>query len=310
MPTKVEIQKEIADLKGSAQDIVRHRHLTAAAEISGRDTILYASAWTSPKRLQKLPAQLLSLSPDDVQGFMASIHGLTGTELDLVLHSPGGSSETADQIVQYLRSKYRHIRAIVPHNAMSAATMLACSCDEIVMGRQSAIGPIDPQISWATAAGGISAPAQSILDEFVTAQKDVTENPRTAAIWATRLKDYPPGVFESCKTTMALAKQKVSDWLSRYMFNGEVDGAQKAEAIATWLSSASEHKSHSRPLGFEICLEKGLKVSRLEDNQDFQDAILSVFHAAAVAFETTNCIKIVESHMGRGNYMHVQANGS
>lgn len=38
---------------------------------------------------------------------------------------------------------------------MSAATMLACACDEIVMGKQSAIGPIDPQMTL-TKANGIA----------------------------------------------------------------------------------------------------------------------------------------------------------
>ena len=84
---------------------------------------------------------------------MSALHGLKGKVLDLVLHSPGGSLEAADQIVQYIRSKYEHIRAIIPQNAMSAATMIACACDEIVMGKQSAIGPTDPQITFPTPSG-------------------------------------------------------------------------------------------------------------------------------------------------------------
>jgi len=56
------------------------------------------------------------------------------------LHSPGGSIEAAEAIVTYLRSKFAHIRAIVPHSAMSAATMIAMACDEIVMGKHSFLG--------------------------------------------------------------------------------------------------------------------------------------------------------------------------
>ena len=87
-----------------------------------------------------------------------SLHGLTGKELDLILHSPGGSLEAAEQIVTYLRSKYDNIRAIVPQNAMSAATMIACACDEIMMGKHSALGPIDPQITVPTQVGPFHIP--------------------------------------------------------------------------------------------------------------------------------------------------------
>ena len=50
--------------------------------------------------------------------------GLEGDGLDLILHSPGGSPEAAEAIVSYLRSRFSHIRVIVPQLAMSAATMI------------------------------------------------------------------------------------------------------------------------------------------------------------------------------------------
>jgi hypothetical protein len=43
-------------------------------------------------------------------GFMETIHGLPGPNLDLILHSPGGSGSAAEQIVKYLRTKFDHIR--------------------------------------------------------------------------------------------------------------------------------------------------------------------------------------------------------
>lgn len=310
MPSRAEIQKEITETKQAAQDTVRRKYLRKAQKLSGRDTILYCSGWTSGRRHQKVPSQLFSLSTDDVQGVMAALNGLEGDALDIIIHSPGGSLESADQIVQYLRSKYNNIRAIIPHNAMSAATMLACACDEIVMGRQSAIGPIDPQLSWVTANGPVTAAAQSILDELNTAKKDVGENPRLAPIWATRIRDYPPGIFETCSITMSLSRTLVGEWLEKYMFREDPERSQKAQSIAAWLADAAQHKTHGKPLGLELCRDHGLKVTSLEENQDFQDAILSVFHASAVTFEVTNCIKIIENHNGRGYYLVMQGNAN
>ena len=38
------------------------------------------------------------------------------------------------------------IRAIIPQTSMSGGTMIACSCKEILMGKHSSLGPVDPQI--------------------------------------------------------------------------------------------------------------------------------------------------------------------
>ena len=54
---------------------------------------------------------------------------------------------------------------------MSAATMIACACDEIIMGKHSALGPIDPQITF----DSFTSPAQSILDELTGKKLNAVE---------------------------------------------------------------------------------------------------------------------------------------
>ncbi len=252
-----------------------------------------------------VPSAALSVSQDDIRGFMASLHELKGTNLDLVLHSPGGSLEAAEQIVQYLRAKYTHIRAIVPQNAMSAASMIACACDEIVMGKHSAIGPIDPQMLIQTANGGqISVPAHTILADFERAKTDIGSNPNLGNLWAPRLVSLPVGYLNFCEQTIKLAKEKVEQWLGQYMFQGREP--RKAKDIADWLGNFDEHRTHGRPIGFDLAAAKGLKVNRLEDNQKLQECVLSVFHAVMVTFQTTGCMKIIENHKGKGHYLVAQ----
>ena len=66
-------------------------------------------------------------------------------------------------IVKYLRTKFNNdISVIVPHLAMSAGTMIACSAKEIIMGKQSSLGPNDPQFN--------GVPAYSIKMEFEQAK--------------------------------------------------------------------------------------------------------------------------------------------
>ena len=49
-----------------------------------------------------------------------------------------------------------------------------------------------------------------------------------------------------------------------------------------------------------------MKVTALEDDQDLQEKVLSVFHAAIVTFEVTNCIKIIENQNGVGAFITVK----
>lgn len=66
---------------------------------------------------------------------------LDGPNLDVLLHSPGGSPEAAASIVRYLRTKFSNVRVFVPLAAMSALP-----ANVIVMGKHSQLGPIDPQM--------------------------------------------------------------------------------------------------------------------------------------------------------------------
>jgi len=242
-----------------------------------------------------------------MQGFMSALHGMKGDKLDLILHSPGGSMEAAEQIVLYLRSKYKDIRAIIPQNAMSAATMIACACDRIVMGKHSAIGPIDPQVTFPTPNGVFTAPAESVLAEFEQAKLEVSTNPKSAVIWVEKIKTYPHGFLNICARTMDLARQKVEQWLDSYMFRDIPVGANKlGHRIAQWLGDAREHKTHNRPINITLARDKGLIVDALEDDQTLQEHVLSAYHATMITFLVTSCVKVIENHDGKGSYLQVE----
>lgn len=300
MPSRSQIQERIQDTKGKAQDNIRREYLNDLHEHTNRDLIVYMSGFTSLKA-PTIPSTFQSINLQDVQGFMAALHGLKGDKLDIMLHSPGGSLEAAEQIVQYVRSKYEHIRAIVPQNAMSAATMIACACDEIVMGKQSALGPIDPQLTLPSPTGQFTAPAHSILDDFNKAKESIIAEPQSAPLWVNRINLLPPGILNICENTIKNSESKVAEWLNSYMFSNDED--KKGEEIAAWLGKAAEHKSHGRPIGIEHCKDLGLKVTALEDDQDFQEKVLSVFHASAVTLDLTACIKFIENQNGKGWFL-------
>jgi len=196
-------------------DEVRRFYLANLYKKTKRNTIYYATAWTTGKSIGS--AQGFTITDEDIQGIMEVIHGLKGKQLDLIIHSPGGSPEATEALVSYLRTKFTDIRVIVPHVAMSAATMLACSANKILMGKHSFLGPIDPQILLQTQVGLQMIPAQAILDQFELGKQEVKDKTQLAA-WLPILGQYGPALLIQCKNAVALSKQLAEDWLRIYMF--------------------------------------------------------------------------------------------
>src|SRR3979411_1225785 len=72
--------------------------------------------------------------------------------IDIVLHTPGGLVLATLQIAQALHEHEAKVTVFVPHYAMSGGTLIALAADEIVMGKHSVLGPIDPQLGQQPAA--------------------------------------------------------------------------------------------------------------------------------------------------------------
>jgi hypothetical protein len=227
---------------------------------------------------------------------MEAVFGLKNDSLDLILHTGGGSAEATDAIVSYLRQKYKNIRIIIPQAAMSAGTMLTCAAETIVMGKQSSIGPIDPQFILQTSVGVQSLPAQAILDQFEIAQKDCADNPKNLNSWLPMLSQYGPALLVRCKNQIDFGKELVDNWLKAYMFKDEPNDVP--DKIAEYLSNHSNFKTHAKHINIEKAKEIGLKIEQLEDNQEFQDKVLSAFHATMHTLSGTATAKIITSQNG------------
>lgn len=282
-------------MRVAPQDVVRRKYLAVASALTKRPTILYASAWLT--NLGAPPA-LLSVSDEDVRGFMEAVHGLSGPNLDLILHSPGGSASGAEAIVKYLRSKFDHIRIIIPHMAMSAATMIATSADVVIMGSHSFLGPIDPQVILNTGTGTRSVAAQAILEQFDLAKRDAAD-PVKLRVWAPMLSQYGPDLLVTCQNASDLSEALVSEWLASYLLKGQKKAKKKAKKIARWLATHGNFKTHARPLSRDQLRAEGMPIDALEANQAEQDAFLSIYHAAAHTFSSTPALKIIENHLGK-----------
>ena len=305
MPTWGEQLHELRQLKAAAAksppaqggpspvDALRRKYLNELHQHTGRAVIVYATCWleTTPVKNQ----EALSLGIGDKQGFMEAVSNISEKKLDLIITSPGGSAEAAESIMKYLRTRFGHIRAVIPVAAMSAATMMALACDEILMGTQSQLGPIDPQFTLFTPEGPRSSPGQAIIDQFELAKKEC-QDPKNIGAWLPLLRSLLPGLIAQCIHSREQAERFVSEQLSTFMLSHAPD---KATEVARWFANFNYFKSHNRAVTVDDVKRQGLNVVRLEQDQTLQDLVLSVHHAVRHTFNDTGTTKLIENHHGR-----------
>lgn len=240
---------------------------SSSSKKTGRNVIAYYSGF-----LSKPGILLLDINDEDMNGFMMAVHKLDRKKgLDLILHTPGGSIASTESIVRYLHLMFdKNLRVIVPQVAMSAGTMIACSAREIILGKQSSLGPIDPQLR--------GLPVKGVIDEFKRALAEYKDDPSSLAIWRPILEKYSPTFLGQCKQAIDWTNDFVRDQLKAVMFDGDPEAQEKAEKIVKTLGDVDEHKADERHISAVKCIEMGLRVRMLEDDNDLQDLVLTVHH--------------------------------
>jgi ATP-dependent protease ClpP protease subunit len=282
-----EIRKE-SERSVAPFDIVRRKHLKNLHDATGRNVIAYYSGWLTKPEF----GDACSISDEDKNGFMIAIHQLQKNKgLDLILHTPGGGIAPTESIVSYLRKIFgNNIRAIVPQIAMSAGTMIACSCKEILMGKHSNLGPIDPQM------GGL--PAHGIVEEFKTAYSEIKQDPVKAAIWQPIINKYPPTLLSQSENAIKWSEEFVTKELTECMFEKDPDKHNKAKSIVASLTDYKGNKAHNRHISMEECQKMGLNVTAIESDHNLQELILTVHHCFMNSLMNTTCFKLIENHLG------------
>jgi hypothetical protein len=251
---------------GPAKDVdgIRRKYLGKLAEVTGRNAIAFYSGWLQKPGI-KSPHFLISDSA--MPGLMTAVNKLDKSKgLDLLLHTPGGEINATEQIVFYLRKIFGgNIRAIVPQLAMSAGTMIALACQNIVMGLHSNLGPIDPQVG-----GG---PAWAILQEFETAKKLFASSPKEAQAWVPILNKYTPTLIGACEKAITLSETMVKSWLATGMFSDDEKPQGRADAIVAALGSHDQTLTHGRHITIEQAQSLGLRIEALEAEWPYQVAV-------------------------------------
>lgn len=271
--------------------VIRRKYLDLLhKKTGGRNIIAYYSGF-----LQRQDnAVHIQINDGDMNAFMNAIKGLPPNKgLDLILHTPGGLASATEAIVNYLHKKFGDdIRCFVPQLAMSAGTMIACACKSIYMGKQSSLGPIDPQFG--------NMAACNVIREFRNASEEVKLDPSKIPMWQAVFSKIPPGFITQCQQAIDLSADLASKWLQSSMFKEYPNAKEKAMSIVGFLNDSKNTYAHENHIDADLAKKIGLNIIDLETDQDLQDIVLTIHHAYMETFNQSPLYKMVENHVGIG----------
>jgi len=274
----------------------RKKQLQEISKLRGkRDILVMASDLT--KNVKS------AIEYSDILPFKDQLSNLDGSEIDIILETPGGFAEVVEDLVRLVRQRYEKVGVIIPGYAKSAGTIFAMAGDEILMGSFSALGPIDAQIS----SNGKSFSADAFLDGLNKIKGEVISTGRLNPALIPILQNISPGEIQHCENAQNFSKTLVRKWLSIYKFKywqthsttGEPvtseEKEERAEEIAAKLCKHSDWLTHARSIKMKDFDDMGLLITDYSKTKALDDAITRYYTLLRMTFEKTNIYKIFET---------------
>lgn len=296
------IYSEYLDKKWGANELAaeRKRVLARIAELRNRNVLSYA-ADINKGRI----GAPIDLGYDDLLPINDQLENLQGNAIDVILETPGGSGETAEDIVRILREKFDHVAFIVPGTAKSAGTIMVMGADEILMDERSALGPIDAQIQFE----GKQFSAEALIKGFEKIRDDAEANKRLERAYIPLLQRISPGDLQHAQNALDFAKILVTDWLSKYKFKNwnvhrshnpgapvtDEEKTARAAKIADDLCNHSTWKTHGRSIRLKDLEGIGVEIVDFGKTADLEDAIRRYHVLVQMMFSMSNVYKVIET---------------
>jgi hypothetical protein len=198
--------------------------------------------------------QASGVNPADIVPFGDALAPIQKVKnLDLMIHTFGGSGETAEKIVEMCRNHCQEeFRVIVPNMAKSAGTLIALGADQIVMGYCSELGPIDPQVRIVVGNSPQFVSAWTFIharDNLIAQANQAIAKKESPSPFLQQLAAIDPVFVTHCEQLMTFAKQLGRKWIaSRLAAKGfsKDDAEQQADKVIKFLSNVEEHITHGR----------------------------------------------------------------
>jgi len=168
-------------------------------------------------------------------------------DVDVIIDSFGGDADAAYHMAKLIDGHFKgNIKYVVPRFAKSAATLMVCGGNKIVMGETSELGPLDPQIRQDDGSY-ISAKAVQATLELIKKHlnKEDKHGLELATILASRINPLVLGQYES---SIDIAKEYQRELLMTRMLKSK----KKADVDKIVERFATGYTHHSRVI---TCVE-------------------------------------------------------
>lgn len=278
-------------------EVLRKQYLRKLSNYTKRNVLVFYSGWL---QVPETPSFYVSINDSDKTGIMDCCRSVDRSKgLDIILHTPGGDIAATESIIDYLYSLYEgNIRAFIPQMAMPCGTLLAVSCKEIWMGRQSSIGPVDPQFG--------SIPALGIIEEFEMAYSEIRNDQGRLSVWLPILQKIGPTDIIRAKRAVEWSQEILVNSLTRVMFKELAleERNKRITSVIELLGQQKTSKSHDRHINADKARQAGLVIKNLEDDDKLQDLVLSIHHLLTISFDIFKSAKIIENNCGATYYLH------
>ena len=144
-------------------------------------------------------------------------------EVYLILESSGGDGNVAEKLLHVFREVFtKSFSVIVPNLAKSAATMLSIGADKIIMGTNSELGPIDPQIAVTLPSGQSQyVPAKSITGTLTKIKEEIEKNEKLATMYYPVLQQIRPETIKFCEDAISFSTSFAKRWLKEGAMKGK-----------------------------------------------------------------------------------------
>lgn len=201
----------------------------------------------------------------DVNNFCSLLENLDldTCDLDVIIHSFGGSTEVSWSLISKIRQYCgKNFNIIIPECSLSAGTMIALAADEIIMGKRSELGPINPTVnnlSYDDLKSFYNLFDSSSFKENADCMKSLVENYRPTDLG--QIQKFLLETLYVCERILKLRKNPLSD-------------NENANIIDCF---SSKIPSHEHRIARNEALDYGVNYITFLENTDIENEVNELF---------------------------------
>lgn len=229
------------------------------------------------------------------------------SRLDFYIETPGGSGQTAEEIVRFLRDNFTQIYFIVSGEAKSAGTIMVLSGDEIFLTDTGSLGPIDAQVPL----GRSVVSAYDYMEWVEEKRTEASINSKLNPFDAVMVAQITPGELVGVNNSLKFAEDLVVEWLSKYKFiNWTVTETRqipvtddyrkfRAKQIAQVLCNHTKWRLHGRSIKINDLEEIGLKIHRIDNDPALSNIVYRIHLILRLIYDSSPIYKVLATEQGK-----------